>query len=426
MMQKFLKAMERLRSGIFSMLSANVINRMVGMVSTMIITRLLTPDEYGQWTYALNIYSYLLLISGFGLISGALQFGTENRGEGKAFAFFRYCIEKGFVVDAAIVVAAGIAISILELPIAGAKPYVMAILPILLMEFVLSIGQTILRAQNRIQEYARVLNVNSVAIAVGTCGGAVFGLQGVVAGRYLANMVSLCYEGNLLLQEMKSIRRAETIDKSERRQLWHYSLFTGASSAMNCLVYYLDVTLIAILIKSASEISIYQVGTLIPNALQFIPVSVVTAILPTIIYHREDVSWVRSYLKKAYLALTAVNAVITGIICVMAPVVIRILSGEQYLPAVPVLRVLAVGYFFSGTFRTLSVNILAAFRRVRFGLFISVVSCVTDIVFNCLFITWFGMIGAAYATLLVDLITAVLGLGYLMVLLRRGSINEVR
>lgn len=426
MKQKIRAIIDRLRTGLVSMLSANVVNRMVGMASTMIITRLLTPEEYGQWTYALNIYSYLLLVSGFGLISGAMQFGTENRGEGKAFAFFRYCIEKGLLIDGILVVAAGVAISFLELPIAGAKPYVMAILPILLLEFILSIGQSVLRAQNRIKEYARVLNVNSLAIAVGTCGGAVFGLRGVVAGRYLANVISLLYEGQLLRGELRSTRNAERIDKKEKGQLWHYSLFTGASSAMNCLVYYLDVTLIAILIKSASEISIYQVGTLIPNALQFIPVSVVTAILPTIIYHREDISWIRSYLKKAYWALIAVNAVITCIICVMAPVVIRILSGEQYLPAVPVLRVLAFGYFFSGTFRTLSINILAAFRRVRFGLFISIVSCLTDIVFNYFFIIRFGMIGAAYATLLVDLITALLGFGYLVVLLRKGAINEVR
>ena len=215
MKQKLWGLIAKLKTGLVSMLSANVINRMVGMVSTMIITRLLTPEEYGQWTYALNIYSYLLLVSGFGLISGALQFGTENRGEGKAFAFFRYCIEKGLLADVVIVVVAAAAVSFMELPIAGAKPYVMAILPVLLLEFVLSIGQTVLRAQNRIREYARVLNVNSVAIAVGTCGGAIFGLNGVVAGRYLANMVSLIYEGRLLLEEIHSTRRAGRIDKVE-------------------------------------------------------------------------------------------------------------------------------------------------------------------------------------------------------------------
>ncbi|MBQ6719175.1 MAG: polysaccharide biosynthesis C-terminal domain-containing protein [Oscillospiraceae bacterium] len=394
------------------------------MVSTMVITRLLTPNEYGIWSYALNIYSYLLLATGFGLISGALQFGTENRGSGDAFAFFRYCTQKGLLINVALVAAVSIVIAAMELPITGAKPYVLTILPILLLEFIVSMGQTVLRAQNRIKEYAHVLNINTILIALGTCGGAFWGLNGVLAGRYLANVASILYEGSLLVSEINNARHSGELKVSEKKQLWHYSLFTGASSAMNCLVYSLDVTLIAVLIKSATEISIYQVGTLIPNALQFIPSSVVTAILPSIIYHREDADWIKINLKKIYLALAGANGLICGILYVLAPLGIWIVSGEQYLPAVPVLRVLAFGYFFSGTFRTLSVNILAAFRRVHFGLFISIVSCVSDVVFNYIFIGRFGMIGAAYATLLVDMITAALSFGYVTVLVRKGKIHE--
>lgn len=424
MKQKIHWIIEKLRTGLMSMLSANVINRMVGMASTMIITRLLTPEEYGQWTYAMNIYSYLLLVSGFGLISGVLQFGTENRGEGKAFSFFRYGIEKGLLVDVVIVAVAGIAVTVLELPIVGVKPYLLAILPILLLEFALSIGQMVLRAQNRIREYARVLNVNSVVIALGTCGGAFFGLNGVVVGRYLANIISVLYEGKLLLNEVKITHNAESITSKEKKQLWHYSLFNGASSAMNCLVYYLDVTLIAILVKSASDISIYQIGTLLPNALQFIPVSVVTAILPTIIYHRENVTWIKRYLKKVYLLLAAANVAIILCAYVAAPLLVYILSGEKYFDAVPVLRILMVGYFFSGTFRNLSANVLAAFRRVQFGLFISALVCLSDIILNYLFIIRFGMIGAAYATLAVDILSAFLSFGYVIILLKKSEIHK--
>ena len=95
------------------------------------------------------------------------------------------------------------------------------------------------------------------------------------------------------------------------------------------------------------------------------------------------------------------------------------------MDAVPVLRVLTLGYFFSGTFRTLSVNLLAAFRRVRYGLFISVVSCISDIVLNYYLILRFGMIGAAYATLAVDIITAALSFIYVFILLRKGTINAL-
>jgi Na+-driven multidrug efflux pump len=89
------------------------------------------------------------------------------------------------------------------------------------------------------------------------------------------------------------------------------------------------------------------------------------------------------------------------------------------------LRILALGYFFSGTFRTLSVNLLAAFRRVHFGLFIAVLTSASDIGFNYVFIKNYGMIGAAYATFLVDIISAVTSFGYVIYLLRKGTINEI-
>ena len=413
-----------IKSGIVSTLSANVINKMVSMISTMIITRLLTTNEYGIWSYVLNIYSYLALVTGLGLISGALQFGTENMGEGRAYAFYRYCYKKGLLFDVILIITVGFVISFLNLPIEGAKPYVVAILPILLAEYIITMGQSMLRAKNRIRQYAAALNVNSVAIAVGTCCGAFFSVRGVIAGRYLACIITIIVEYKLLAQDINKTFSAGQLETDEKNRLWHYSLFTGASSAMNCLVYSLDVTLIAVMVKNAVDVGIYRVGTVIPNALQFIPGSIVIAILPTVIYHRHEADWIKKNLKKAYLGLFACNACICLILIICAPLVIRIVSGEKYMLAVPILRILAMGYFFSGTFRGLSVNVLAAFRRVHYGLFISVVSCILDIVLNYFLILEFGMIGSAYATLLVDIVTAALSFFYVFFLIKKGTMDE--
>ena len=424
MKQKVLELYEKLKEGILRTLSANVINKAIGLLSSMVITRLLSTTDYGIWSYVLNIYSYLTLITGFGLISGALQFGAENKGGGKAYSFYNYCTRTGLLIDIILVTAFSAVIAFVQLPIEGAKPFVLGMLPVLLAEYVNSIGQSILRAQNRINEYANVLNVNTILIAVGTCGGALLGLWGVVIGRYLAYFLSAAYLIRLLRNDLRLIQKADTLNKSDKKQLWHYSIFTGASSAMNCVVYYIDITLIAALIKTATDIAVYRVGTLIPNALQFIPSSVIVAILPTIIYNREDIAWVRRNVKKTYIGLCALNTIVVGILLIAAPLIIRIISGERYLASVPVLRILAVGYFLSGTFRSLSLNLLAAFRRVHFGLFIAILTCALDVGLNYYLIQGYGMIGAAYATFLVDAITAAISFGYVVCLLRKGTINE--
>ena len=424
MKQKVLGLYEKLKEGILSTLSANVINKAIGLLSSMVITRLLSTADYGIWSYVLNIYSYLTLVTGFGLVSGALQFGAENKGEGKAYSFYNYCTRTGILIDFILVTAFSTVIAFVQLPIEGAKPFVLGMLPVLLAEYVNSIGQSILRAQNRINEYANVLNVNTILIAIGTCGGALFGLWGVVIGRYLAYFFSAVYLVRLLRQDLRLIHKADTLNESDKKQLWHYSIFTGASSAMNCVVYYIDITLIAALIKTASDIAVYRVGTLIPNALEFIPNSVIVAILPTIIYNREDLNWVRKNVKRVYCGLGMLNIAIVGVIFVASPLIICIISGERYMSSVPILRTLAAGYFFSGTFRNLSVNLLAAFRRVHFGLFIAGLTCFLDIGLNYALIKCYGMIGAAYATFFVAVITAIISFTYVIYLLRRGTIYE--
>ena len=415
----------KVKAGIVHALTANVINKAIGFISAMVVTRVLTTTDYGEWGYALNIYSYLLLFSGLGLISGNIQFGTENKGEGRAYSYYKYCISNGFIINIGLVIAAGVIISIINLPISGSKKYILVYLPHLFLEYIIAIAQGILRSKNQIKEYARSLNVNSVSVAVGTCGGAFFGVAGIIIGKYIASIISMVFVSAYIKQSFSSIKYADRLDDIEKKNLWKYSLFTGASSAMNMLVYQLDVTLIGSMIRSTTDVAMYKVGTIIPNALQFIPGSIIIAILPTIIHHKDEIKWIRENVRKIYVYLALFNAVLTFVLVAIAPFIISITSGEKYLNAVPVFRVLMIGYFFSGTFRTLSLNLLAAFRRVKYGLLISFVSCITDICFNYLLIIKYQMIGAAYATLLVDVVTATMGLAYVIILLKRGTINEL-
>ncbi len=413
----------KLRSGILQMMSANAINKVIGFASTLVLARLLTEEEYGVWGYALNIYSYFQLATGLGLDSGALQFGTEHHGKGRAFAFFKYCIQRGLLIDICMVSVADMIFASCRLPIEGVRPYILLLLPILLLEFVMMIGRSVLHSQNRIKEYAGVLNVNTIALGLGTCCGAFWGIPGVLVGRYTAVVISVVYEISVISSHISDIRSAGVLSATEKKRLWHYSLFTGISSAMNIMVFSLDLTLIAALIKDAGVFAVYQIGTLIPNGLQFIPAAVITSVLPNIIYHRDDLKWTRSYLRKLFMGLAALNACITAFVIGFGTLIMKIITGGRYIDSVPVLRVLTLGWFFSGTFRSLSVNTLTAYKRVYYGLFISVTACVTDIILNYVFIFRFGMMGAAYATLCVDIITAALSFIYVFSLLRKGKIK---
>ena len=107
MKQKIKETFDKLKAGVLRTLSANIINKAVSMISSMAITRLLSTTDYGIWSYVLNLYSYFSLVSGLGLISGALQFGAENNGNEKSYSFFKYCSRTGIFIDLGLVVVFG-------------------------------------------------------------------------------------------------------------------------------------------------------------------------------------------------------------------------------------------------------------------------------------------------------------------------------
>lgn len=407
--------------GLLQMFSASVLNNVIGMLGNMVITRMLSKTEYGIWSYVLNIYSYLVLITGFGLLDGAFQFGAENRGNEKEFQYYKYCLRAGMIIDAFLVITFLIITFIIKFSMPEATLYLRIIAPMLVLEYVLNLLLIILRCENRIKEYAKILNINTILLMLGTCGGAFFGVMGVVIGKYIAYIFSLAQVIWNIRQEVRLIKKADNITWKHTRDLWHYSTFMGITSALNCLLYLLDVSMIASMIKDPIEVAIYKVATIIPTALAFIPNSVITCILPNIVLNNKNYIWLRKNVKKAFLGLGLLNIVVCGVCILGAPIIISILSGNQYLSAVPIFRILILAYFITGTFRSMSVNILAALRCVNYGLCMSIICAVCNIAFNYVFISKYGTVGAAYATLGVVTVAAILSFGYMLYKLMNGK-----
>ena len=423
---KYLSQLWRfVKNGFMQMLSANVLNKIVAMLSNMVITRVLTVADYGSWSYILNVYTYFSLVAGFGLTSGAFQFGAENRGGEKEFQYYAYCLKRGLLLNVGLVVF-GIGFAyFVKLPLENIKLLLISYFPMLLLEYIMNLFVIILRCQNRIKEYARVLNTNTVLIALGTCAGSFWGISGVIAGKYIAYIASVALLMRLMKDETLRLFSQNMLEGNEIRKLWNFSIISCISSAMNSLLYLLDVSMITALLGSAEDTAIYKVATLAPNALAFIPSSIIVCILPNIVHNNKNRGWLKSHVRTYYLGMGAANLAIAGTAIAMAPLIIRILSGEQYLPAVPYFRILLIGYFISSTFRSLSGNILFALKKVKINMITSVISGCLDIVLNYYFITGFGVAGAAVATVTAETIASAIAFSYTYyyIYLRKGELS---
>lgn len=409
---------EILKKKILQMMSANIVNKVLAMVSNMLVTRMLSVESFGMWSYILNVYSYLSLLSGLGLQNGAFQFGAEHTKNEKKYSYYKYCMRAGLLVNIFLTMLF-IGYSFWGgLPSAESGLFIRLIAPQVLLEYIWNLMLIVLRCDNKIVEFARTTNVNTVLITIGTCVGAMFGIKGMIIGRYVAYFTSLVVTAYYIKNQMIKIVKAKVLDISEKIVLWKYSISLEISGGLNTLVYLLDVSMIAALITNSTEIALYKVATLIPSALVIIPNAIVTAVLPEIIYNKNDKSWLVKNIKKYILVLGIFNFFICGLLILFARLVIVIISGDNYIDAVPVFRVLVIGYFISGTFRVLSTNILAVLKYIKYNLFLSIIAGLCDISFNYIFIRTYGMIGAAYASLLTMSISAILAFGYLLIQLK--------
>ncbi len=408
----------QLKKGILQVFTASVVNKVVLMLCSMILTRMLTQNEYGILSYAGNVYSYANLISGFGLAAGALQFGMESRGAPEENRFYRYCASAGMLVNLLIIVSLSIGVLTAKLQIGQAKPYILAYLPLLITEYFIQLLLIILRSKSQFGLYAKMITTHTILSAGGTCIGAVWGIRGVIAAKYVSSIIVFGVLGWNSRKILGTIYYAGNLYFHQKKQLWHYSVFNGISSTLNRLLFLIDLSMVAALIASTEMLAVYKVATLIPNAITFIPQSVVICVVPDIVAHNHNKLWLKQSFRKTFAGMLAFNLVLgTGLI-LFAPWIIRVVAGERYIAAAAPFRVLVAGYCVAGTFRSLSVNFLAALKAVRCNVICSIILCAADVILNFLFIPRMGMIGAAYATFGTEVLSSILTFGCLMHILK--------
>ena len=402
-------------TGFFHIFGSSVVNKVITFMSSVVLVRILSKVEYGGFTYAWNIYSIILLLNGMGMDSAVLQLASEKSGNVKyGRNISRYGIKFGLRFDAILsLLILGIGF-FAPLKIAKAKNLlpVLAFLPQL--QLVYQISTASLRSQKRNKEFARLSVINTALVFIFSVLLAfLFREKGLIVSYYfsylLSSIVGLRFCGYKVTDN-----RSNAITKEDRSILLKIAFISMVNNSLSQLMYLLDIFVLGIVDPRETILASYKVASMIPSALTFIPVALVTYIYPYFAEHNQNGEWCLKKYKQVLLGLGILNFIVSGILFLGAPLVIRLLYGIEYLDAVPVFRILSLNYFISGTFRTLSGNLLVTQRKLRFNLLVAIISSSTNIIADFFFVQKWGAMGAAYATVLVVVVSSILSTTYLI------------
>ena len=395
-----------IQDGLLHIFSTSVINKIVSLLTNVVIVRIISKSDYGNFSYAYNIITTIMVVSGIGIIPAQLQYGCEITDEIKRKKVEKTLFIIGLVSNIVFSVGTLIYSSFAPLKVEEARSLLqlMSFLPVPV--YLYSAINTEMRIIRMNKPYAWSTNIQTISYFAFAClGGYLFSTTGTSVGRYLGYIPAIIYGIIVLrehLKEYSGIKGEKHISPYLKFAFW--AVMTNAASS---LLYHLDVLVVGMVTTDADTIASYKVATQIPTALLIVPLSIITYVYPKFVRHRNDPLWLKSRFRKMQLYVGGLNAFISAAAIFLAPFVIAIIYGDQYEDATQIFRMLMFSYFLSATFKVLYGNVLGMLHKVKANFWISVFSCIVNIIADYFLIKEYGSVGAAVATITVVVVESV-------------------
>lgn len=397
-----------LKKGLLQIFSANVINKIVQFITVAFLTQIISKKDYGSFTYAQNLMSFVLLFEGAGVTTGILQYCSVSKDSKEKVGIFKYGVFIGIIVN--LILSIGIFIYAIfgRLPIEGSREPLMMLACVPMFSVVFNAIQVFLRSTFKNTEFSILTSFNTIVYFIATVALSFkMGVKGLIIGMYIAYIASICLGFWFIRKDILNNKGTKVSDDFHKISFLKYSIVTVITNAMSQLLFLLDTQLIGIFTKDEAILASYKVATTIPFNLLFIPTSIMIFAYPYFAQNKNDKIWLKKRISQLTKILLVINSII-GIGGIIFSDLILSIFGKQYLDAKSCFIVLMVGYIVAGTFRVPYGNILASFGLVRANLINAIFSGVANIILDIVLILKYGSMGAAYATLIVFIISAII------------------
>lgn len=376
------------KEGVF-VLGASLFTKVCSFLVSLILIRILSPNEFGTLSYALSSLAFFIPFSGGGIQHSYMRFAPMITFANEKAGLFKHSFYRGLLFSTLIALLMFLLLPWLNRALDNTSDLFYWLIIYLFSFFVIEIVKTRYRVNHQNRKYASIDVYTSGSVLLLGVGLAYF--YGSLA--YVIVFVSAP-----LLIGLFHIKLNGAVEPKIPVKYYSYGLWVGVGAIASQLMYSLDVFLIGNLIQDSTQVAIYRTASIIPIALFFIPNSYITT-------HYADLaknSLEKEYLirfAKDYIKFFSVLAFVLGAaLYFMSDFIIAILFGEEYAEAAYLFEILVLGMVGAFILRIPFGNMLASVGKSNWNAAVAFAILGLNGALNYYAIIAWGIVGAAIVT----------------------------
>jgi O-antigen/teichoic acid export membrane protein len=373
-------------------LLAQAVALLTGLGNSLVLSRYLGVEGFGQFNYVFAFYYFFLTLNDFGINTIVVREISRQRERAAQLIGAMLTFKLGFALM--LFLCAAVAVWTMPLPIElrSALWGYGLVLPILALQM-----PTVMFQVNLQFEYPAIVATTNrcvgfiLVLGVVLCGGS---LLAVIAALVLSECVSLgllCYFTKDLVQP------AWQLAPSVWGEVLRSSIPLGLAGLCTALINRADFIMLERM-TDLRQLGLYSAAYKVTSLLETFPLIFMGTIYPLMSrWATEDPGRMKRLYWQSMLFLGLVAVPIGAIVTIAAPWIVQLLFGSTYSETVPALRVLvwaSVALYMAIT----SGNLLISMGRERINLMLNVCGAALNILLNFWFIPQWGFVGAAWAT----------------------------
>ncbi|MBN1153250.1 MAG: oligosaccharide flippase family protein [Dehalococcoidia bacterium] len=376
--------------------AARIGTLLLGLVTSVVVARVLGPEGNGVYTLAVLLPSLIVSFTNLGIAQATVHFAAKKR-------YSLSDIAGNSLLCAAVISLASLAVGLMV--VEGTQDSIFSsVAPRYLLLGLATIPGTVLASYlsssllgaNRLMEY----NLTTILQGLATLALMVIALlwlQAGVSGALLAVVFSAILTNVIQLRWVR--RAAGGIAFRPRatyfRQVATYGAKAHVANMLTFLNYRIDMLMVNGLLNPAA-VGLYAVGVALAEQLWLVSQAASTVLFPRVSAetNSQRLKEFTPLVSRTVLIVTSFGALV---VFVVSRWVVELLYTHTYLASVAPLQILLPGIVALGVSRVLA-NDMSGRGRPELNLYVAVVTVVSNVVLNALWIPRLGIAGAALAS----------------------------